>query len=445
MKVLVVDDEKNIRESVERYLELEGIHAVGAENGIAAQRRLSEEPFQAVVMDLRMPGMTGIELLQWLQEEGPRTPAIMISAYGEVSDAVNAMKLGAEDYIVKPFDPRELVVRLKKITEERRNKDLLELGRRTGDSFTDLIGESELMQRIKKLIERIAATQSTVLITGESGTGKEVIARTIHRHSPVAEGPFTAVNLGGLPEGLLESELFGFEKGAFTGAGARKVGMFELSHGGTLFLDEIGDVPLHLQVKLLRAIQERKIQRLGGTQLIPLDARIIAATNRNLEERVKANEFREDLFYRLNVVRIEVPPLSRRREDIPLLAGFLLEKLSRRLGKRIDAIEPDALDLLMGWSFPGNVRELENLIERAIIFAEASTISVSDIDLPARAGVVSPVGRRSADRPRSLREVEREKIVEALLRWEGNRTRAAEDLGITRRTLFNKIKEYGLD
>ncbi len=445
MKVLVVDDEKNIRESVERYLKLEGIESVGAENGVAAKRLLSEEPFQAVVMDLRMPGMTGLELLEWLQSEGPRTPAIMISAYGEVHDAVDAMKLGAEDYIVKPFDPGELVVRLKKIIEDRRTKDLLELGRRTEDRFTDFIGESEPMRRIKKLIERIASTQSTVLITGESGTGKEVIARTIHQASTVSDGPFTAVNLGGIPESLLESELFGYEKGAFTGAAARKVGMFELAHGGTLFLDEIGELPIHLQVKLLRAIQERKIQRLGGTQLIPFDARIIAATNRNLEEWVKEGKFREDLFYRLNVVRVAVPPLSERREDIPLLAGFLIEKLSRRVGKRVETIDPEAMKLLMRWSFPGNVRELENLLERAIIFAEDATIVAGDIDLPAVPEAARVPESRRNDGPKTIRDAEREMIVEALLRWEGNRTRAAEDLGITRRTLFNKIKEYGLE
>ncbi len=453
MKILVVDDEKNIRESIERYLKLEGIETVGAENGIAAQRHLSEEPFQAVVMDLRMPGMTGLELLRWLQEEGPRTPAIMISAYGEVKDAVSAMKLGAEDYIVKPFDPSELVVRLKRIVEERKTRDLLELGRRTSDPFTDLIGESEPMQKIKKLIERIAGTQSTVLITGESGTGKEVIARTVHLRSTVADGPFTAINLGGVPENLLESELFGYEKGAFTGAVQRKIGMFELSHGGTLFLDEIGDIPLHLQVKLLRALQERKIQRLGGTQLIPFNARIIAATNRDLEAKVAAGEFREDLFYRLNVVRINVPSLSERTGDIPLLAGFLIEKLSRRLGRSVESIEPEALERFMSWSYPGNVRELENLIERAIIFAEGPTIAAGDVELPGEVALQGAPSSRAMGTglspltggPRSLKEVEQEMIAEALLRWEGNRTRAAEELGITRRTLFNKIKEYGLE
>jgi two-component system response regulator AtoC len=334
---------------------------------------------------------------------------------------------------------------LKKIVEDRRTKDLLELGRRTEDPYTDFVGESEPMLRIKKLIERIASTQSTVLITGESGTGKEVIARTIHTHSTVSEGPFTAVNLGGIPEGLLESELFGYEKGAFTGAAGRKVGMFELSHGGTLFLDEIGDLPLHLQVKLLRAIQERKIQRLGGTQLIPFDVRIVAATNRNLEEKVSAGEFREDLFYRLNVVRIEVPSLAERRKDIPLLAGFLIEKLSRRLGKRVESIDQEALDLLMRWSFPGNVRELENLIERAMIFAESNSISAADIDLPGVSAESPNTVVRNVGPVKTIRDAERELIVEALLRWEGNRTRAADELGITRRTLFNKIKEYGLE
>ncbi|HUZ17034.1 MAG TPA: sigma-54 dependent transcriptional regulator [Spirochaetia bacterium] len=456
MRVLVADDEKNIRESIKRYLELEGIDAECAQDGKSAQTFLTEETFDMAVVDLRMPGMTGLELLEWIRDSGPAIPTIMISAFGEVNDAVAAMKLGAADYIVKPFDPVELVVRIRRIAEERKVRNLLEVGKRMSADFEELIGQGPAMTKVKALIARIAPTGSSVLITGESGTGKEVIARAIHRSSLRAEGPFTAVNLGGIPETLIESELFGFEKGAFTGAAARKVGMFELASGGTLFLDEIGDLPVHLQVKLLRVIQERKLQRLGGTQLLPIDVRIVAATNRKLEERVKEGLFREDLFYRLNVVRIEVPSLAERREDIPVLAGFLVDKLARRVGKRVESIEDGAVRKLMGWSFPGNVRELENLIERAIIFAEGAAITEADIDLPidfeplpddapGRSGTAAPEEGALPAGELTLRDSEHRQIVEALKRSGGNRTKAAAALGITRRTLFNKIKEYGLE
>jgi len=438
VKVLIVDDEKNIRESVARYLELEGIESVCAENGLAARRHLEEESFEAAVVDLRMPAMGGLELLAWLREQGPRIPVIMISAYGEVRDAVEAMKLGAEDYIVKPFDPEELIVRLRKIVENRLRSDQLELGRRTGEGAAVIVGESPAIVKIRKLVERIAPTTATVLITGESGTGKEVIARAVHALSAKANGPFTAVNLGAIPDTLLESELFGYEKGAFTGATVRKIGMFELATSGTLFLDEIGDLPLHLQVKLLRVLQERKIQRLGGLQAIPVDARVIAATNRHLEERVAEGQFREDLFYRLNVVRIEVPPLAEHREDIPYLVGHLIDRLGARAGRRISEVAPEAMEKLVAYDYPGNVRELENIVERAIIFADSGSIGPSDIDLPDRPAVRPP-------RPATLKSSERQAIVEALARWEGNRTKAAEALGISRRTLFNKIKEYGIE
>lgn len=462
MRVLVVDDEKNIRESIKRYLNLDGIDAECTGDAESARGFLTEQTFDAVVVDLRMPGMSGLDLLRWLRDSGPPIPAIMISAFGEVSDAVEAMKLGAADYIVKPFDPTELVVRIQRIVADRQAKTLLEVGKRTSFDSGDLIGDSPAMAKIKAIVERIAPTSSNVLITGESGTGKEVIARAIHRQSPRAEGPFTAVNLGGIPEGLLESELFGYEKGAFTGALSRKIGMFELSKSGTLFLDEIGELPVHLQVKLLRVIQERKLQRLGSTQALPIDARIIAATNRKLEERVKEGLFREDLFYRLNVVRIEVPPLCERLEDVPHLAAFLVERLARRIGKRIDGIEEGAVRKLMRWSFPGNVRELENLIERAIIFCEGGRITSDDIDLPAEldekggeagdemdgardAGSSATIESARAPGTVTLREAERTLILEALRASGGNRTKAAATLGITRRTLFNKMKEYKLE
>jgi two-component system response regulator AtoC len=296
------------------------------------------------------------------------------------------------------------------------------------------------MREIRTMVEKAAATPSTVLITGESGTGKEVIARQVHARSG-REGPFVAVNVGGIPETLLESELFGYEKGAFTGADRRKPGMFELASAGTLFLDEIGDMPLPLQVKLLRVLAERRVQRLGGTMAIPVDARLIAATNRDLTALVAAGRFREDLYYRLNVVRLEVPPLRERRGDISALTGRLIRRLNSRLGKAVRGVQPEALEALAAYAFPGNVRELENLLERAMIFAETDTLGAADLALPA-VGRPGPAARQPE--PRTLDSLEREAVIAALQRWEGSRTRAAAELGISRRTLLNKIKEYGI-
>jgi two-component system response regulator AtoC len=435
VKVLVVDDEKNIRESVERYLRLEGLETAGAENGLSAQRLLSEQAFAAAIVDLRMPGLDGLGLLAWLKEQGLRVPVIMISAYGEIRDAVEAMKLGARDYVVKPFDPEELVVRLKRVLESRRLEAEVELA--AAPEGLEVLGDSPAMREIRAMVEKVAGTPSTVLITGESGTGKEVIARMIHSLSGRADGPFVPVNVGGIPETLLESELFGYEKGAFTGADRRKPGMFELASTGTLFLDEIGDMPLPLQVKLLRVLADRRVQRLGGTLSIPVDARVISATNRDLDALVAAGRFREDLFYRLNVIRLSVPPLRERSGDLAPLVGRLIRRLNARLGKSVRGVDAQALEALRGYAFPGNVRELENLLERAMIFAESDTLGPSDLTLPAGAA-------RTATAARSLDSLEREAIVNALRRWEGSRTRTAAELGISRRTLLNKIKEYGI-
>jgi two-component system response regulator AtoC len=437
MRVLVVDDERNIRQSIERYLKMEGIDAVTAENGLSAQRLLGEEAFAAGIIDLRMPGMDGLALLRWLREEGQRLPVIMISAYGEIRDAVEAMKLGAEDYVVKPFDPEELVVRLKHILANRRLADEVELGSRTAPQGLLELGGTPRMRELAAMVEKVADSPSTVLITGESGTGKEVIARRIHALSSRAEAPFVAINIAGMPETLLESELFGYERGAFTGAERRKIGMFELASSGTLFLDEIGDMPLHLQVKLLRVLQERRIQRLGSTQPVPVDARFIAATHQDLSAKVLEGSFREDLFYRLNVIRLEVPPLRERLDDLPLLAGQILVRLKARLGRAARAIAPEALEALRSYPFPGNVRELENLLERAMIFAEGDALGLSDLALPRTA--------RPLPSPESLDGLERQAIIAALQRWEGHRTRAAAELGISRRTLLNKIRQYGID
>ena len=519
MRVLVADDEPNIRASLQRYLELDGAEVVIADNGLAAQRRLQQETFAAAVIDLRMPGMDGLELLRWMRAERPRLPAIMISAYGEVADAVAAMKLGAGDYLVKPFDPEELVLRLTKLVEAQALRDHAEAAGRAAGDAPPALGESAAMARIETLVRRVAPTPSTVLVTGESGTGKEVAARALHHHS-ARTGPFVPVNTGGIPEALLESELFGYERGAFTGATQRKIGMFELADAGTLFLDEIGEMAPQLQVKLLRAVQERRIQRLGATVEVPIAARLVAATNRALEEEVAAGRFREDLYYRLNVVRIHLPPLRERLDDLPLLAGRILTRLNRTMGRQLQGLSPAALQVLGGYRFPGNVRELENILERAVIFAEGATIGPDDLDLgaarpehsrahpdppqpdhgPAAPGVESggAAGARRLPLPRqraragdpltsctfileravifaegatigpddldlgaarpghtaaaaepaafrgTLKEQEQRLIETALSRWEGNRTRAAEELGITRRTLFNKLRQLGL-
>lgn len=446
MKILVCDDEENIRNLMKRFLGMEGIEADTAENGLSAERLLRENPYDAVLMDVRMPGLGGLDVIKWMREEGFRIPVIMISAYGDINDAVTALKQGAQDYIVKPFNPEEVVIRIKSLVESTnlRNAADSELAEQGG-----FIGESPEIVSIKRMITRIAPTQATVLITGESGTGKEVVAREIHKASKFSEGPFAAINIGGVPENLLESELFGYEKGAFTGATQRKTGLFELAAGGTLFLDEIGDMPLSLQVKILRVLQERKIIRLGGTETIPINARIIAATNKSLEKLVVEGTFREDLFYRLNVVRIKIPPLRDRRSDIPLLAAHILAKYSREMSVTVTGFTPEALEALKNHSFYGNVRELENIIERAMIFADSDTIDLDDLDLRS-SGFHQEEDTENAlsDVPKAaltLREVEKEAIVNSLRRWEGNRTHAAKELGISRRTLISKIQEYDIE
>jgi two-component system response regulator AtoC len=437
MRILVADDEKNIRDSIAAFLAVEGMETATAADGAEARARLENDAFDCLILDLRMPKLDGLALLAWLQEAGPPTPVIVISAYGDVRDAVQAMKLGARDYLVKPFDPDELVLRLRRVLAESALTDQAEAGRRAM-AAGEWIGEDEKMKAVHSLVEKVAPTSSTVLITGESGTGKEVVARLLHALSANPGGPFVAINIGGVPETLLESELFGYERGAFTGAAERKRGMFELASSGTLFLDEIGDMPMHLQVKLLRVLQERKVQRLGGTQAIPINARIVAATNRELEEQLAEGTFREDLYYRLNVIRINVPPLRERRGDIPALAGFFVEKLNRQMGRKVRGFEPEALARLAAYSFPGNVRELENAVERAYILCSGDLMSARDLGAPFS---------RSQRAPRAgkLRDQERELIEKTLARHGGNRTHAAQELGISRRTLINKIKEAGLD
>ncbi len=430
MHVLIVDDEDNLRKTLAQYLSLEGWTVTEASNGLSAKKKLEEQAFNAVALDLRMPGMDGLELLEWLNGEGPSLPVVMMSAYGDVGDAVNAMKAGASDYLVKPFDPEELIIRLKKAA--RTAQPVIS---RTESAP---ISRDAAMRPVIDLLNKAAPSDATILITGESGTGKEVAARYIHRKSERSQGPFIAVNLGGLPEGLIESELFGYEKGAFTGADSRRIGYFEAAGGGTLFLDEIGELPSALQVKLLRSLQEKKIQRLGGTGVIPVDVRIIAATNRNLEKAVAEGSFREDLFYRINVINANMLPLRERPADIVYLAELFLHRLTENGRTRISGFSDPAIEVLASYSFPGNVRELENMIERAVILAESTVLQPRDFTLP----VVQP--QIPAQPSGTLKLMEIRMIQEALLRNEGHRERTALELGITRKTLLNKINTYGL-
>lgn len=446
MRILIVDDETNIRALMCRYMKIEGIEGIGAENAYSAQRILREQPFDGILVDLKMPGMDGAEFVRWVRDEGFRMPIIMMSAHGEISDAVNAMKHGVQDFIVKPFAPEEVIIKLKNLVEAQNFRTLQEMEERLPQERA-FIGESVQIRKIKDTVSRIATTNSSVLITGESGTGKEVVARSIHEQSTVSSGPFVAINIGGVPENLLESELFGYEKGAFTGATGRKIGMFELANGGTLFLDEIGDMPYALQVKILRVLQERSITRLGGTEPIPINARIVCATNKDLESLVREGKFREDLFFRLNVVRIHIPPLRERKDDIPLLCAWIIKKLNINMGRHFSGLTPDAMEKLKNYDFYGNIRELENILERAAIFSDGDLISEDNIEL--RGDVLGHV-KKAADENvstegMSLKEIEKQSIERALRRWEGNRTKAANELGITRRTLITKIEEYNLD
>jgi two-component system response regulator AtoC len=448
MRVLLVDDESHIRSSLKKYLSLEQITAETAETAEAALEVLEQEAFDAAVVDLKLPGMSGQELLVRLRRQGFSLPVIMISAHGQIADAVQALKTGAQDYLVKPFDPMELSIKLQSLVENKRREDRLETGRRTSPPEGRLIGESETMRRLSAQLDKLAAADVTILITGASGTGKEAVAREVHRRGPSREEPFAAVNIGGIHEGLMESELFGHEKGAFTGAASRRTGLFELAGRGTLFLDEIGEMPLALQVKLLRVLQDRKIRRLGGGVDIPVNARIISATNRDLERLIQEGRFREDLYYRLNVFRIELPPLRRRREDIPLLAEHLLRKLCARIGRSAYTLSAGALDALTGYSFPGNIRELENILERALIYRDGPVIEAADLDLRQAADQEKAGEADAEDAGRSgglsLEELERRAVRESLERNGNNHTKAAAELGVSRKTLLNKIRAYRL-
>ena len=440
IRILVVDDEFSVRDSLQAWFRDSGYETEVAASGKEALAKMGRQRFDIFLLDIKMAGMDGLELQETIKEHQENPIIIFMTAYASVDTAVRALKQGAFDYVTKPIDPEELE-RLVRNAAERRllQKENLSLKVQLEEltPFKDIIGESQPIQDVVELIKNVAPTDTTVLIRGESGTGKELVARAIHAASPRRFMPFVTVNCGALPEGLLESELFGHEQGAFTGAQFRHKGKFELADGGTLFLDEIGDVSLKTQTDLLRVLQEREITRLGGTKPIKVDFRLIAATNCDLEARVAEKSFREDVYYRLNVFPIVLPSLRERSGDIPMLAGYFLQKYARKMNRPIRGISASAMALLSQHSWPGNVRELENSIERAVIFCKGDELLPEHL----------PIHRSAASEASSglpLSEVEKIHIQRVLAETGGNISKSARVLGIDRATLYNKIKRYGL-
>ncbi len=444
-RVLVVDDEPLQVELVAGFLRRHGYEVLEASDGRAALDRFRAEPVDVILADQKMPGLSGLDLLRAARQVNPEVAVIVMTAYGTIEQAVQAIKAGATDYLTKPLNLDELLHRIGQALDRRRllreNRELREaLGER--HRVEGIVGESGRMQEVLSLVRRVAPSDATVLIRGESGTGKELIARAIHHASPRAAGPLVAVNCAALPESLLESELFGHEKGAFTGAQSARQGRFEAAHGGSLFLDEIGDLPLHLQVKLLRVLQERRVERVGSNRPIPVDVRLLAATHRDLEAMVREGRFRDDLYYRVNVVTITLPPLRERREDIPLLLERFLERFARANGKAIRGLTREAREALLRYDYPGNVRELENIVERAVVLTRDEVIGLADLPLGVKES--EKAGPEARTLPAAVEGLERQMIREALARAGGVQTRAAELLGISERVLRYKLRKYGI-
>ncbi|MEW6446860.1 MAG: sigma-54 dependent transcriptional regulator [Bacillota bacterium] len=454
-RILVVDDEESVCQMLKDLLEAEGYEVFVALHASQALELLyGDKEINAVLVDVRMPDIDGLEFFTRVKREGYTVPVIIMTAYGTTDTAIQAMKLGAFDYVLKPFNIEELLLTLQKAVEvDRMAQEVRALrqelsGEAPGHDFEELIGHSPAMLEVYKQIGKFAGTDFTILIVGETGTGKELVAGAIHRHSKQQEGPFVRINCAAIPENLLESELFGYEKGAFTGAIGRKLGKFELAHDGTLFLDEISEIPLPMQAKLLRVLQEKEFDRVGGTKTIKVNARIIAATNRDLAAMVCEGSFRADLFYRLNVVTIRVPPLRQRKDDIPLLADHFVKQAAARLKKPVQGISDEARELFEAYDWPGNVRELRNVCERAVVLTRGLFITPNDLPATLQPEFqTAELTERLAGQTlhEILGEVERNIILRALRKYDFNRTKTAEALGINRRTLYEKIKEYGLD
>jgi DNA-binding NtrC family response regulator len=448
-KVLIVDDDASQRRLLEFWLHEDGYATFTANDGMAGLHAFEQQSPSLVISDIRMPGMSGLDLLGRIKAINSDTPVILITAFGTVNDAVEAMKLGATDYVLKPVNADELKVNVRRALERQQlvdeNRYLRDLAGSTF-RFENFVGQSRRMRTVIEVAAQVAARDSTVLLTGESGTGKELLAKAIHQNSLRAGKPFITVNCGALPEALAESELFGHRKGSFTGATADRAGKFEAANEGTIFLDEVGELPLTLQVKLLRVIQEREIDKIGNPKPIAVNVRIIAATNRNLKNLVEDGEFREDLYYRLSVVTVEIPPLRERREDIPLLVQHFLAKLRTRYNLPPISIADDAMERLKQYNWPGNVRELENVVERLVVLAKGETIQESELPTEIRRAEsrIAAIDLRLPDEGISLEEVERELLVRALEKHAWNQTKAAKYLNITRKTLIYRMEKYGL-
>lgn len=447
-RILIVDDEPSIRMVLRAHLTRSGYEVTAAENGAEAISLLRNEAFQLVVSDLKMPIVGGMEVLAHCQETYPGLPVILITAHGTVDSAVEAIKNGATDYVTKPFDSDELLPIIEKAlrTEEKTRSALHE----DAAGRYKIIGQTAKMKSVYAMIEKVCRSPTTVLITGESGTGKELVARALHDHSDRASAPFIQVNCGAIPENLFESELFGHEKGAFTGAVASKPGKFEMADGGTLFLDEIGELPKDMQVKLLRVIQDGQFERVGGVRSQTVDVRLVAATNRILEDEVREGNFREDLFYRLNVIPLRLPPLRDRADDIPLLTDHFVDKFNARLGTKVEGLTPDAMAALLAHKWPGNIRELENLIERSVLLVDGNILTLADLPGLTRDPIESTGAVASEEM--GLKEyvrvytakLERARIQRVLEEEDNNVTRASKKLGISRKSLQMKMKDYGL-
>ncbi len=443
--VMIVDDEKNTRDGLSRALRHE-YEVITAEDGATAIELLGEQAVDLVISDVRMPGMDGLELVERVLT-APHAPAcILITAYGNVETAVEAMKRGAYEILTKPLNLEHLELTVRRALHARNVEiENRQLRAQLTDKFglEKIIGQSPPMQTVFETIRQVAPAQATVLIQGDSGTGKEMVAQALHHLSSRARGPFIAVHCAALSENLLESELFGHEKGAFTGASDRRRGRFEMADGGTLFLDEISEISPAVQVKLLRVLEERCFERVGGQQTVKVDIRLLAATNRNLKEDVAAGRFREDLFFRLDVVTIVIPPLRERPSDIGLLCRHFIEEFSKRNNKNITTIDPAALEILETYTWPGNVRELRNVIEKMVVLSHGSQLSVGDIPAAIRnAALDKPAAPDTWEHPITLNEAEKKLILQALKTWNGNRSQAARQLGISRRTLQRKLREY---
>jgi two-component system response regulator AtoC len=445
-RVLVVDDEEGLRESLSLILEMEGYKVECAESAYLGLKLIDEGGnYDFIICDVRMPGMDGIGFLREIQNRDIGSIVIMISAYGTVETSIEAIKYGADDYINKPINPDELILRMRMAEERRRlRRENLYLRKKlgSGKGFEEIVFASEKTKEVLDFAKRVSEYKTTVLITGESGTGKELIARAIHSSGPRRDRVFVAINCAAIPESLLESELFGYVKGAFSGANHPKRGLFEEAHGGTLFLDEIGEFPIHLQTKLLRILQDEEIRRLGDTKTVKVDVRIIAATSRDLSRDVKRGSFREDLFYRLNILHIHIPPLRERKDDIPCLVEYFIGKYNEKLNRSIKGVSPKVMSELLDYPWYGNVRELENVIERAIILSDSDLITRVDLGIRENATrETTPSDSLSLEE--AWARLEKAYIEKALSQTGGNRTQAARLLGLSRRSLLYKLKRYG--